>query len=214
MRVVDRTSGSGDQRIGGAGIHSIMPEGRAYARTDAHAGLATSLAVLVAGGGPLLPPAPLAVVRVPDEPGAIVLPNGAPTLQALAADLDADGAPEVVRLVGGDNGAAWIEAWADGANGWRLMTAPALAVPGRAGQAELAFVGRPVRLLLRRADGEERVTLVRQPDFAEPDDPEECCLLLDDLVLVRQLDPACPGRRSGPRRGHRARHRPRRRRDR
>jgi len=142
---------------------------------------------LVAGGAALPPPAPLAVVRVPDEPGAIVLPNGAPTLQALAADLDADGAPEVVRLVGGDNGAAWIEAWADGANGWRLMTAPALAVPGRAGQAELAFVGRPVRLLLRRADGAERVTLVRQPDFAEsddPDDPEECCLLLDDLVLA------------------------------
>ena len=129
-----------------------------------------------------------------------VLPNGAPTLQALAADLDADGAPEVVRLVGGDNGAASIEAWADGANGWRLMTAPALAVRGRAGQAELAFVGRPVRLLLRRADGEERVTLVRQPDFAEsddPDDPEECCLLLDDLVLegnsIRLAPVADPG---------------------
>jgi hypothetical protein len=152
---------------------------------------------LVAGGAALPPPAPLAVVRVPDEPGAIVLPNGAPTLQALAADLDADGAPEVVRLVGGDHGAAWIEAWADGANGWRLMTAPALAVPGRAGQAELAFVGRPVRLLLRRADGEERVTLVRQPDFAEPDDPEECCLLLDDLVLtgnsIRLAPVADPG---------------------
>ena len=159
--------------------------------------LATSLAVLVAGGGPLLPPRPLAVVRVPDEPRAIVLPNGAPTLQALAADLDSDGAPEVVRLVGGDNGAAWIEAWADGADGWRLMTAPALAVPGRAGQAELAFVGRPVRLLLRRADGEDRVTLVRQPDFAEPDDPEECCLLLDDLILagnsIRLAPVADPG---------------------
>ena len=67
--------------------------------------------MLVAGGGALPPPAPLAVVRVPDEPGAIVLPDGAPTLQAVAADLDADGAPEVVRLVGGDDGAAWIEAW-------------------------------------------------------------------------------------------------------
>ncbi len=133
----------------------------------------------------------------PTSPGRSSCRTAQPTLQALAADLDADGAPEVVRLVGGDNGAAWIEAWADGADGWRLMTAPALAVPGRAGQAELAFVGRPVRLLLRRADGEERVTLVRQPDFAEPDDPEECCLLLDDLVLagnsIRLAPVADPG---------------------
>ena len=115
MRVVARTSGSGVQRIGGAGIRSIMPEGRAYARTDAHVGARPPCSLRWSPAAPRCRlPAPLAVVRVPDEPGAIVLPNGAPTLQAVAADLDADGAPEVVRLVGGRQRTAWIEAWADG----------------------------------------------------------------------------------------------------
>ena len=38
--------------------------------------------------------------------------------------------------------------------------------------------------LVRTADGRDRVTLVRQPDFSEPEDPAECCLLLDDVVLA------------------------------
>jgi hypothetical protein len=146
--------------------------------------LVALVAALVAGGSALPPRTPLAVTRVPDEPGTIVLPDDLATLQAVAADLDGDGVRDLIRLVGPDDGAIWIEAWSDGGDGWRLMAAPASAVPGTAGQAELAYVGRPVRLLVRRVDGEDRVTLVRQPDFSEPDDPDECCLLLEDLEIA------------------------------
>jgi hypothetical protein len=142
-------------------------------------------AALVAGGAALPPPGPLAVVHVPDEPGAIVLPDGTPTLQAVAADLDADGDPELVRLVAGDNGTVWIEAWVQGGEGWVLMAAPALAVPGQAGQGEAAYARRPVRLLVRQIGGRDRVTIVRQPLFSGPEDERECCLLIDDLVVDR-----------------------------
>ena len=159
--------------------------------------LAASLAALVAGGAALPPRGPLAVARVPDEPGAIVLPDEAPTLQAVAADLDADGAPEVVRLVGEDEEPLRIEAWREGPDGWTLAAPAAIAVRGVAGQAERAYARRPVRLLVRRADGAQRITLLRQPDFSESGDPSECCLLLDDVLLAggtlhleRVADPA------------------------
>ena len=184
MRVVARASGAGDQRMGGWGIASMMPEGGRMLGAMLTVALAASLAALVAGGAALPPRGPLAVARVPDEPGAIVLPDDGPTLQAVAADLDADGAPEVVRLVGEDEEPLWIEAWREGPDGWTLAAPPTMAVHGVAGQAELAYARRPVRLLVRRADGAQRVTLLRQPDFSEPGDPSECCLLLDDVVLA------------------------------
>jgi hypothetical protein len=146
--------------------------------------LAASLAALIAGGGALPPPGPSAVARVPEEPGVVVLPDDEPTLQAAAADLDADGAPEVVRLVGPDGGPLLAEVWRESTGSWTLAATPAVAVPGEGGQAEIAYVRRPVRLLVRQVDGRDRVTLLRQPEFADPDDPRECCLLLDDLVLA------------------------------
>ena len=158
--------------------------------------LAVSLAALAAGGGAMPPREPAAVPRVPDEPGAIVLPQTEPTLQAVAADLDGDGAPEVVRLVGRDEEPLSVEAWGDGPEGWSLIAPPMIAVHGVAGQAELAYTRRPVRLLVRRAGGGQRVTLLRQPDFSEPGDARDRCLLLDDIVLsggtlrlVRVADP-------------------------
>jgi hypothetical protein len=145
--------------------------------------LVASLAALVAGGT-AVSPGPSAAAGVPDEPGAIVLPDSLPTLQAVAADLDGDGAPEVVRLVGRGGEQLWVEAWREGPDGWSLAAPPTIAVQGVAGQAELAYARRPVRMLVRQADGSQRITLVRQPDFSEPDDPRECCLLLDDIVLA------------------------------
>ena len=163
----------------------MMTDGRRMLGAMLTAALAASLAALVvAGGAALPPPGPAAVARVPDEPGAIVLPDTLPTLQAVAADLDGDGAPEVVRLVGRGGEQLWVEAWREGADGWSLAAPPTMAVRGVAGQAELAYARRPVRLLVRRADGGQRVTLLRQPDFAEPDARRECCLLLDDVVLA------------------------------
>jgi hypothetical protein len=146
--------------------------------------IAASLASLLAGGAALPPPGPPAVIRIPEEPDAIVLPHAEPTLQAVAADLNADGAVELVRLVGRNDEPLWIEAWREGPDGWELAARPTIAVDGAGGQAELAYARRPVRLLVRRVDGVDRVTLLRQPNFSEPEEPEQCCLLLDDLVLA------------------------------
>ena len=51
------------------------------------------------------------VAAVPDEPGASFLPDDEPTFQAVAADLDGDGARDLVRLVGGERGSIRAEAW-------------------------------------------------------------------------------------------------------
>jgi hypothetical protein len=146
-------------------------------------GLAASLTALVAGGAALPPPAPPAVVRVPDEPGTIVLPDREPTIQAVAADLDGDGAPELVRLMGGRSGPLYVEAYRETDGSWASAASRITAVPGAAGLGEAAYARRPARLLLRQVAGRDRVTLVVQPSFSEPEDERECCLLIHDLVL-------------------------------
>ena len=140
---------------------------------------------LVAGGAALPPPGPLAVVRVPDEPGAIVLPDGRPrfrrwppTSTRMARRRSCASSPEI-------SGTIWTSRPGCRDGGWALMTAPALAVPGPAGQGEAAYARRPARLLVRQIDGRDRVTLVRQPLFSGPEDERECCLLVDDLVVER-----------------------------
>ena len=189
MRVVARTSGSGVQRIGGTGIRSIMPEGRAYARTDAHVGAAR----LVLCAGRRRCRAAASRARSPS--------SGCPTSQARSScrrcarpcrRWPPTSTPTARRKWCAWSAAttepSWIEAWVMAPNGWRLMTAPALAVPGRAGQAE-ARITWAVRCAcccaVRTARSGSRSCA--SPHFAEsddPDDPEECCLLLDDLVLA------------------------------
>lgn len=144
---------------------------------------AVALALAVAGAG-LAPPAPLAIGSVPDEPGAFMLPE-APTYQAVAADVDGDGARDVVRLAGSGRDAIDIEAWSFAGGEWERLGDPINVVPERptASQGSVVYTGSPVRLLVRRVDGRDRVTLVRQPRFDEPALHVECCLLLDDLVL-------------------------------
>jgi hypothetical protein len=147
--------------------------------------LAAVAFALLIGAGPALPPAaPPAVVAVPDEPGSMMLPE-VPTFQAIAADLDGDGTREVVRLVGGPRGSIRVEAWAMRDRGWRQLGADIEVMPQRVTgtQANVVYAGSPARLLVRRVEGGERVTLIRQPSFQEPDIEPECCLLLDDLVL-------------------------------
>ena len=101
-----------------------------------------------------------------------------------------------------------------GGEGWVLMAAPALAVPGQAGQGEAAYARRPgatARPADRRArSGHARASAV----VLRPEDERECCLLIDDLVVDRQHAPPRDRRRSVPRRRCGARHRSRRRRDR
>jgi hypothetical protein len=163
--------------------------------------LAALIVALVSAAPALPPPPPPTVATVPDEPSSIVLPHSGPTLQALAADLDGDGdgAPELVRLVGAERDGVVAEAWRDTAAGWVALGALVI-VPGQPSgdRADGDYIGRPVRLLLRHVDGDDRVTLVRQPRHAEPGiGAEDCCLLVDDLViragalaLVPVADPA------------------------
>ncbi len=141
-------------------------------------------AALVAGGPALPPPAPTAVPAIPDEPGAFMLPE-APTYQAVAADLDGDGANEVVRLVRGERASTLAEVWREDVTGWALAGSAVEVVPGRptGAQGAVTYAGTPARLIVRDADGRQRVTLVRQPRFEESDLQVDCCLLLDDLLL-------------------------------
>src|SRR3990170_8951725 len=129
----------------------MMPEGGGMLEQMLAALL---FAALVAGGPALPPPAPTAVAAIPDEPGAFMLPE-APTYQAIAADLDRDGANEVVRLVRGARASILAEAWREDANGWALAGNAVEVVPGRptGAQGAVTYAGTPARLIVRDADG-------------------------------------------------------------
>src|SRR6187397_1646690 len=93
------------------------------------------LAVVLTVIGPALPPAPpLAIPFVPDEPAAVVLPE-AQTYQAVAADVDGDGAREIVRLVAGEGSAIEAEAWGTGSAGWTLLGRTEVVPPSQPGGA-------------------------------------------------------------------------------
>ena len=123
------------------------------------------------------------LAKVPAEPGAIVLAE-ATVYQAVTVDLDGDGAREVALLTRDEaNGRFLIGAWTEGARGWSPLVEP-LAVASR---SELEG---PVRLLVRRIDGADRLTLLRQ---AAGDTP--CCLSLHDVRLrdgALRLSPVAP----------------------
>ncbi|HET8777446.1 MAG TPA: hypothetical protein VFN76_07270, partial [Candidatus Limnocylindria bacterium] len=149
--------------------------------------LVAVLALALAVGGPIAaPPASDAISVVPDELGAVFLPDDAPTYQAVAADLDGDGARDVVRLVGGQRGSIRAEAWTVRDGTWSPLADAVDAIPGRpsGGQGGIVYDGAPVRLLVHHVHGNDRVTVVRQPRFVGPDFASECCLLLHDLVLA------------------------------
>ncbi|HYI66595.1 MAG TPA: hypothetical protein VEW95_06725 [Candidatus Limnocylindrales bacterium] len=141
------------------------------------------LALLVAS--PLPGPARgTATATVPDEPGVVVLPD-AQILQAVAADVDADGRREVVRLVLGAGDAVLAEIWELDARGWQLRGEPVEVVPpSRVGtRIDPRYQATPVRLLVRRVQGAERVSVASQPHFEEIDIGPPCCLVLHDLAI-------------------------------
>lgn len=172
-----------------------MPE-RQYAHLPMHV-LDALLALLVAA--PVaVPPSPSAIGAVPDEPGVVVLPD-APILQTVAADLDGDGRRELVRLVRGDGEAALAEVWVERGPTWAMLGEPVEVVPpSRIGaRIDDVYAATPVRLLVRRVAGRERVTVASQPHFEEIDVGEPCCLLLHDLVIepggvARRVEVAAP----------------------
>lgn len=141
------------------------------------------LALLLAAPLPA-PGAGNAIAIVPDEPGAIVLPDAA-ILQTVAADIDGDRRRELVRLVRGDGEAVLAEVWGLDEAGWQLRGEPVEVVqPSRIGtRIDPVYQSTPVRLLVRRVDGAERVTVASQPHFEEIDVGPACCLVLDDLAI-------------------------------
>lgn len=153
--------------------------------------LAPILAMLLAAPMPGLVPVstpkpgpPNAAVTVPDEPGVNVLPD-ATILQTAVADLDRDGAREIVRLVRGEDEAVLAEIWGMQAGEWRLRGAPVEVVPpSRIGtRIDPVYQSTPVRLLVRRVAGADHVTVASQPHFEEIDAGPPCCLVLHDLEL-------------------------------
>lgn len=142
------------------------------------------LAALLAGGPLASAGAPLGTSTVPAEPDTFVLPE-AGTYQAVVVDVDGDGTRELARLIVGERGSMVVEIWRWADGGWQPAGPGVEVVPGRptGAQGNVEYAGAPVRLLVRRIDGVDRLTLVRQPRIEEPGIDDSCCLILDDLVV-------------------------------
>ena len=145
------------------------------------ASLVLSVAV---GAGSWLGPVAMAVPVVPDEPGAIMLPERQ-TYQAVVADLEGNGSRDLVRLVHGVLGSIQAEVWRHGDGGWTRVGGDVEVIPELANgsQANVIYAGTPARLLVRSVGEREHVTVVRQPRFEEPGIQPPCCLQIHDIVV-------------------------------
>lgn len=117
------------------------------------------------------------LASIPEEPGAVVLTEGA-IIQAVAADIDGDGAREVLVLTGGTaDGSATLDAWIERRDGaWsRLPNSLVAVAPGA--PATPATLQSPARLVVRRIDGADRVSLLRQPAG-----DADCCFSVQDVI--------------------------------
>jgi hypothetical protein len=135
--------------------------------------------MLVAVALALLLPMGPALVAIPDEPGARVLLEG-DVYQAVAADLDGDGARDIVILRRDGARSIVAEGWRQAGESWSALGEPVEVVPPDEGV--VTWTGTPARLLVRSIGGADRVTLVRQPIDRRSDLDPSCCLRLDDVV--------------------------------
>ncbi|MFN2484991.1 MAG: hypothetical protein ABR509_08750 [Candidatus Limnocylindria bacterium] len=130
-----------------------------------------------------------------DERDVTILPGH--TIQALSADLDADGSREIVRLIPGDHDPylVFVDVWREEASGWERAGAPR-GVGRIANEDELAYlrrdvldeqgllalnVGEPARLIVWTDAGRERVALVTSAIGDEWWVP--CCLTISSVEL-------------------------------
>jgi len=160
--------------------------------------LASALLIVLVVAAPVAgAPVPPAVASVPDEPGAVVLPD-ASILQSVVADIDRDGSRDLVRLVGTADDGVGAEVWTARSDGWEQLGETVQVVPpSRDGlRIDPVYSATPVRLLVRRVDGVERVTVASQPHFEEIDAGPPCCLRLHDLAVAdgvaRRVSVAAP----------------------
>jgi hypothetical protein len=135
---------------------------------------ATAVAVLgIACTGLLAAP-----VRAADEVGPIVLPGQ--TLAVLTADIDGDGAAEVLRTTGTGSSSEQVEAWDVVDGSWVRIDAVDVPVLGSEEEAEMGL--RPPAALLRTlVDGRERLLVIVAA--IEPDDEfhQVCCIEFHEL---------------------------------
>lgn len=154
---------------------------------------ALALAALLAAPPALLGPLPAMLATIPPEPGAQVLTE-APVHQAAVVDLDGDGVREIAALRAGPGGSVVAEAWIEAAGGWVPLGEPIAVVPETptGDQGSVEWPGTPLRLIVRATAEGERLTVIRQPRYEEPDLEAPCCLLVADLLVERgalQLTP-------------------------
>lgn len=111
----------------------------------------------------LLPGHARAVGGFAPEDDVIQLPGR--TYQAVLADLDADGVPELVRLIGipQPSQALAVDIWAEEADGWRPLGGPVLlrrkADPAESGAYDPALVDSAGRLRVATPDGTRLLVL-------------------------------------------------------
>lgn len=111
-----------------------------------------------------------------------VLPGA--TVAAGAADLDGDGAREIVRLVDGPSESTVVDAWREARGTWERMGTVPLGVPDEIGNAALS--DRTLRagaLLVTRRDGEDRVLALTAETVPDDAFGRTCCLALAEIDL-------------------------------
>ena len=111
-----------------------------------------------------------------------VLPGAA--VAAGAADLDGDGAREIVRLVAGPSESTLVDAWREARGTWERIGSAPLVLPDEIGNATLSDRNlRAAALLVTRRDRGDRVLALTAE--AVPDDAfgRTCCLALAEIDL-------------------------------
>lgn len=134
---------------------------------------------------PDAPATPDGINVIPPETGVTLLPE-VPTLQAVAGDVDGDGARELVRLVRDADSATLVEVWHQGPAGWVTAGDPAQvlrsAIPGI--PEDDVYAQAALRLLVWYDGARERVLVASQPRFELLDVGPACCLLLHEVALT------------------------------
>ena len=128
-----------------------------------------ALIVVLAVAGAMLTPAPAWA----DDEATVVLPGT--TTTAVTADLDGDGAREIIRLVQDDPAADHaIDAWSHDGREWSSLGSVPIAGPA-AGQA--------VALLARKDAGGDRVLALSAEIVQDDPNGATCCLTLFEVQL-------------------------------
>ncbi len=154
-------------------------------------GVLALLALLLSG-------TPVAAADEQDTSAGVVLARGSISA-SLVADLDGDGANEVIAIVGPSDGEGPLEvqAWAEGEGGWSSLGSAPLQRWGNEGQPSRPANGNDVAslLLVETADGPRVFVPVAE---ANSDGFGACCLSfttlgLDGDALRAELAPRLPG---------------------